>query len=68
MISTTNVFFGISLPQATRPVMEIISGTEQELPLTERPSVLNLEDLRTTSDPRIFGTFEKPFCLKTISL
>jgi hypothetical protein len=38
--------------------MEIISGTAQELPFTERPSVLNLEDLRTIGDPQIIGTFE----------
>ena len=61
VVSTTNVFFGINLPQATRPVMEIISGTAQELPLTERPSVLNLKDLRTTSDTKIIGTFENHF-------
>ncbi len=52
------MFFGISLPQAAWHVMEIISGTAQELPFTERPSVLNLEDLRTIGDPQIIGTFE----------
>ena len=58
VVATTNVFFGSRLPRATRPADEVISGSDQELPLTERPSVLLLEDLHRVSDLQIVGTFK----------
>ena len=38
IVSTTNCYFGTRLPYATRPPVEIISGSDDEIPLPERPA------------------------------
>jgi hypothetical protein len=61
VVSTTNVFFGLRLPRATRPVVEIIPGSADEIPLPEPPSALTLVELHTVLDPRIVGTYQGHF-------
>ena len=54
---TTNVFFGSSLPRATRLADEVISGSGQEIPLLDLPITLVVEDLHQTSDFQIVSIF-----------
>ena len=61
IVSTTNWYFGICLPYATRPAVELIPGSVNELPLPERPAALNFEDLRALLDPRVIGTYQGNF-------
>ena len=46
-----------------RPADEVISGSDQEIPLPERPSALLFEDLHRVSDPQIVGTFQGQYII-----
>ena len=61
VVSTTNCYFGTRLPYATRPAVEIITGSDCEIPLPERPATLLLDDLRQVHDPCIIGTYQGNF-------
>ena len=67
-VATTNVFFGSRLPRATRPVDEVISGSDQEIPLLERPIALMVEDFHRASDLQIVGTFKGQFVVAGLGL
>ena len=58
IVSTTNCYFGTRLPYATRPAVELIPGSANDLPLPQRPATLDLEELRGVPDPRVIGTYQ----------
>jgi hypothetical protein len=59
----TDVIFGRGLPRATRLGNEVISGSDEEIPLLHRPSALVVEDLHHVADLQIVGTFHGHFAV-----
>ncbi len=64
-MATPNVIFGRSLPRATRLGNEVISGSDEEILLLDRPTALLVvvEDLHRVADLQIVGTFHGHFAV-----
>ena len=68
VVISNNVVFGHNCPRSKRSAIELLDESASDVELSTMPAALTLQEVHTTCDLHIVGTFEGNFILSDSNL